>query len=40
VPAGDAWVNDSSRRIARPMLIWPWIWFVHSGELLSSKSVM
>ncbi len=22
------------------MLIWPWIWFVHSGEFESSKSVM
>jgi hypothetical protein len=21
-------------------LIWPWIWFVQTGELLSSKSVM
>ena len=38
--AGDDCSNDSVRRIAWPMLIWPWIWFVHNGEFESSKSVM
>ena len=40
LPAGESCVNDSVRRIAWPMLIWPWIWLVQSGEFESSKSVM
>ena len=40
MPAGDSCVNDSVRRIAWPMLIWPSIWLVQSGEFESSKSVM
>jgi hypothetical protein len=40
VPAGVSCSSVRVRRIAWPMLIWPWIWFVHTGELLSSKSVM
>ena len=40
LPAAVSCANESVRRIACAMLIWPWIWFVHSGEFESSKSVM
>ena len=40
MPAAVSCSNESVRRIAWPMLIWPWIWLVQSGEFESSKSVM